>query len=164
MRCEIAASLLHDPKVLFLDEPTIGLDAVSKIAVRKFVKKINKERGTTVIITTHDMQDIEALTERVLLIGRGKILLDGNIEELKRRTSTEKRIDIKFVGAAPAICAGMKCQEIKQNQMRISLNPHILSVPDAIAYFAAHTGLTDISVSDISTEEMVAALYKEYDI
>ena len=66
MRCEIAASLLHNPKVLFLDEPTIGLDAISKIAVRKFVKKINKERGTTVIITTHDMQDIEALTERVL--------------------------------------------------------------------------------------------------
>ena len=67
-----------------------------KIAVRKFVKKINKERGTTVIITTHDMQDIEALTERVLLIGHGKILLDGNIDELKRRTSTEKKIDIKY--------------------------------------------------------------------
>ena len=81
MRCEIAASLLHNPKVLFLDEPTIGLDAISKIAVRKFVKKINKERGTTVIITTHDMQDIEALTERVLLIGHGKILLDGNIDD-----------------------------------------------------------------------------------
>ena len=164
MRCEIAASLLHDPKVLFLDEPTIGLDAVSKIAVRKFIKRINKERGTTVIITTHDMQDIEALTERVLLIGHGKILLDGKLEELKRKTSTEKKIDIKFVGASPTICTGMKCQMIKQNQMLISLDPNILSVPDAIAYLAAHTGLTDVSVSDISTEEMVATLYKEYDI
>ena len=164
MRCEIAASLLHNPKVLFLDEPTIGLDAISKIAVRKFVKKINKERGTTVIITTHDMQDIEALTERVLLIGHGKILLDGNIDELKRRTSTEKKIDIKYDGKPPAICNGMKCRKIKQNQMSIFLDPHILSVPDAIAFFAAHTGLTDISVSDISTEEMVATLYKEYDI
>jgi ABC-2 type transport system ATP-binding protein len=72
MRCEIAASLLHDPKILFLDEPTIGLDAVSKIAVRQFIKKLNAERGTTVILTTHDMQDIEALTERILLIGRDR--------------------------------------------------------------------------------------------
>ncbi|NLC44573.1 MAG: ATP-binding cassette domain-containing protein, partial [Clostridiales bacterium] len=75
MRCEIAASLLHNPKILFLDEPTIGLDAVSKIAVRNFIKALNKGRGTTVILTTHDMQDIEALTERILLIGKGKILL-----------------------------------------------------------------------------------------
>ena len=83
MRCEIAASLLHDPKVLFLDEPTIGLDAVSKIAVRKFIKKINKEHGTTVIITTHDMQDIEAITRRVILIGKGQKLLDGTLEDLR---------------------------------------------------------------------------------
>lgn len=77
MRCEIAASLLHSPKILFLDEPTIGLDAVSKIAVREFIKIINRENKTTVLLTTHDMQDIEALTERILLIGKGRILLDG---------------------------------------------------------------------------------------
>ncbi len=71
MRCEIAASLLHDPGVLFLDEPTIGLDAVSKIAVRRFLRRLNEEKGTTILLTTHDMQDIEALTRRVLLIGKG---------------------------------------------------------------------------------------------
>lgn len=75
MRCEIAASLLYNPRILFLDEPTIGLDAVSKIAVRQFIKTLNAKRGTTVILTTHDMQDIEALTNRILLIGKGKILL-----------------------------------------------------------------------------------------
>lgn len=85
MRCEIAASLLHDPSILFLDEPTIGLDAVSKLAVRDFIKKLNREKKTTVILTTHDMQDIEALTERILLIGKGKILLDGTLEQLKER-------------------------------------------------------------------------------
>jgi len=82
MRCELAASLLHNPRLLFLDEPTIGLDAVSKLAVRDFVKRINRERGTTVILTTHDMQDIEALAGRVLLIGRGRILFDGTFTGL----------------------------------------------------------------------------------
>lgn len=83
MRCEIAASLLHNPKILFLDEPTIGLDAVSKLAVRDFILKLNKEKNTTVILTTHDMQDIEALTSRIILIGKGSILLDGTIEDIR---------------------------------------------------------------------------------
>jgi len=84
MRCEIAASLIHEPKLLFLDEPTIGLDAVSKLAVRDFIKKINAEHGTTVILTTHDMQDIEAIANRVILIGKGNVLLDGTLEDMRR--------------------------------------------------------------------------------
>ncbi|MDE5716297.1 MAG: ATP-binding cassette domain-containing protein, partial [Lachnospiraceae bacterium] len=84
MRCEIAASLLHSPRILFLDEPTIGLDAVSKIAVREFIQKQNELHKTTVILTTHDMQDIEALSKRIILIGKGKILLDGTLEDIKR--------------------------------------------------------------------------------
>ena len=84
MRCEIAASLLHDPRILFLDEPTIGLDAVSKLAVREFILDMNRTRGTTVILTTHDMQDIEALAQRVLLIGKGHILLDGTLNDIRR--------------------------------------------------------------------------------
>ena len=84
MRCEIAASLLHDPRILFLDEPPIGLDAGSKIAGREFVLDMNKRRGTTVILTTHDMQDVEALAQRVLLIGKGRILLDGTLDDIRR--------------------------------------------------------------------------------
>jgi len=87
MRCEIAASLLHSPRILFLDEPTIGLDAVSKLAVRDFIRKQNETHGTTVILTTHDMQDIEALTKRIILIGKGQILLDGTLEDIKRGDS-----------------------------------------------------------------------------
>ena len=82
MRCEIAASLLHSPQILFLDEPTIGLDAVSKLAVRDFIRKRNASHGTTVILTTHDMQDIEALAGRIIMIGRGKILMDGSLETI----------------------------------------------------------------------------------
>lgn len=84
MRCEIAASLLHSPKILFLDEPTIGLDAVSKRAVREFILKLNETHKITVILTTHDMQDIEALTRRIIMIGKGKILIDGDISDLKK--------------------------------------------------------------------------------
>lgn len=93
MRCEISASLLHDPTILFLDEPTIGLDAVSKLAVRDFILKLNKEKNTTVILTTHDMQDIEALTNRVILIGKGHILLDGTIDDIRQGyDSTEEAL------------------------------------------------------------------------
>lgn len=88
MRCEIAASLLHSPGILFLDEPTIGLDAVSKLAVRDFVKKLNQEHGTTVILTTHDMQDIEALASRIILIGRGQILMDGTLGDIRKGGAT----------------------------------------------------------------------------
>lgn len=84
MRCEIAASLLHDPKILFLDEPTIGLDAVSKLAVRSFIRKQNELHHTTVILTTHDMQDIEALTRRIILIGKGEILMDGTLGDIRK--------------------------------------------------------------------------------
>ncbi len=83
MRCEIAASLLHRPRILFLDEPTIGLDAVSKLAVRDFILRQNQTHKTTVILTTHDMQDIESLTSRILLIGKGQILLDGSIDDIR---------------------------------------------------------------------------------
>jgi ABC-2 type transport system ATP-binding protein len=164
MRCEIVASLLHSPKTLFLDEPTIGLDAVSKIAVRQFIKKLNAERGTTVILTTHDMQDIEALTERILLIGKGRILLDGSLSELKKRSSERKTLIIEYNGSAPETCEGMTLVEARYGRLVIMLDPSVLPVSDAITRLAVQTELLDVSVLDISTENLVAALYKEYRI
>lgn len=171
MRCEIAASLLHDPRILFLDEPTIGLDAVSRLNVRRFVRRHNREHGTTVILTTHDMQDIEALTDRILLIGKGRLLLDGNLEELKRHISPRKTLHIKYQGTTPRLLEGAVLLEEKtadreavEGQMKLSLDPRILSVSAAIAALAAQTNLLDVSVTDITAEEMVAALYKEYQI
>ena len=100
MRCELAASLIHSPQILFLDEPTIGLDAVSKLALRAFLKEENKKCGTTMVLTTHDMDDIEALCSRVLVIGHGAILFDGALETLKNRYSAGDSQDINETIAA----------------------------------------------------------------
>jgi ABC-2 type transport system ATP-binding protein len=164
MRCELAASLLHSPNILFLDEPTIGLDAVSKIAVRQYIKKLNADHGTTVILTTHDMQDIEALTERILLIGKGRILLDGSLQELKKHSSERKTVVFDYHGELPLLCDGMTLKDHRESRLTIELNPLICSVSTAIAYLSAQVEVLDISVSDISAEEMVAGLYKEYRI
>lgn len=164
MRCEIVASLLHNPKILFLDEPTIGLDAVSKIAVRDFIKKINKEKNTTVILTTHDMQDIEALTGRIILIGKGQILMDGALTELKKRFSKYKTITVEFIGTKPVLSDGMKFSECLSERAIIEVDTNIVSVPDAISYLTRSTDVNDISVSGTSVEEIVVNLYKEYDI
>lgn len=97
MRCEIAASLLHSPELLFLDEPTIGLDAVSKLAVRDFMKKLNLEHHTTILLTTHDMQDIEAIARRVIVIGRGHVLLDSSFDDVKQMAADEKEQNLDKV-------------------------------------------------------------------
>jgi len=164
MRCEIAASLLHSPKILFLDEPTIGLDAVSKLAVRQFIKRLNAENGTTVLLTTHDMQDIEALTERILLIGKGRILLDGSLDELKRHSSDHKTLSLEYSGKTPEICEGLSIVNQKSGRLVIALNPSVISIPAAISQLSKDTEITDLSVASITAEEMVAALYKEYHI
>lgn len=164
MRCEIAASLLHNPKILFLDEPTIGLDAVSKIAVRQFIKTINSERKTTVILTTHDMQDIEALAERILLIGKGKILLDGSLSELKKRNSTHKRLTVDFAGTLAEGGRGMSFTKSLEGHAEIVLDTEVISVSEAIAQISKQVEINDISVTGATAEEMVVSLYKEFKI
>ncbi len=164
MRCEIAASLLHEPKVLFLDEPTIGLDAVSKIAVRDFIKTINREKKTTVILTTHDMQDIEALTERIILIGKGQILLDGALSELKRRSSGIKTLTVDYTGSLRELGAGMQIAKNLDGHAVIVLNTEVLSVTDAIINISKQAEISDLSISGATAEEMVVGLYKEFRI
>ena len=164
MRCEVAASLLHSPNILFLDEPTIGLDAVSKIAVREFIRSINKEKGTTVILTTHDMQDIEALTDRIILIGKGRILLDGPLQELKRRYAGHKSVTLDFTGTAPELCEGLHYSSSLSGRAVVAVNTEIISVSDAIAWLSSRVSVNDLAVTGASTEEMVLGMYREYRI
>ena len=164
MRCEIAASLLHRPSILFLDEPTIGLDAVSKIAVREFIKKINRERGTTVILTTHDMQDIEALTERILLIGAGRILLDGSLSELKAKSSSLRRLTVRFSDGTLPVPDGVTIQSCENGHASCTVDTNIIPVSRAIERFSSAVSITDLSVEGTTAEELVVSLYREFDI
>ena len=166
MRCETAASLLHNPKILFLDEPTIGLDAVSKIALRSFIKEINRENGTTVLLTTHDMQDIEALTERIILIGKGRILLDGSLSELKKRCSQTKTmtVEYKYTGDQLMTAKGMTVVKNGQGHAVITLNTAVIPVSEAVAVLTRQTEVFDISITGVTGEETVVSLYKEFGI
>lgn len=160
MRCEIAASLLHNPTVLFLDEPTIGLDAVSKIAVREFIKRINSERKTTVILTTHDMQDIEALTERILLIGKGKILLDGSLSELKKRCSPNKTVTLEFNSGDFEPVEGITPKSRINGHAVFIVDTDKIPISEAVTHLSKRADITDISIVGTTAE----ALYEEFKI
>ena len=164
MRLEIAAALLHRPKILFLDEPTIVLDAVSKIAVREFIKIINRENKTTVLLTTHDMQDIEALTERILLIGKGRILLDGYLSELKTRNSTHKTMTVDYIGEKLPISEYMTVTKNISGHAEIIIDTAFLTVSQAISHISSKVEVKDISITGETVDEMVVSLYKEFEI
>ena len=163
MRCEIAASLLHDPKVLFLDEPTIGLDAVSKLAVRDFIRDINRERGVTVILTTHDMQDIEALAQRILLIGKGRLLLDGTLEQLRQQYGRGS-VTVSYSGGEGDSLSGLDITEQEPGRLTVATDGTREDTARVIAQLTGALTITDISVKGPDPEELVVSLYREYQV
>ncbi|HLO11806.1 MAG TPA: ATP-binding cassette domain-containing protein [Pseudoneobacillus sp.] len=165
MRCEIAASLLHNPKILFLDEPTIGLDAVSKIAVRKFIKKINQEKGVTVILTTHDMSDIEALAERVILIGKGKLLFDGLLADLRKRFGTQKTITVDYhENHTPFNIPDTEMLAWSSERAVISVDTEKILTSEVITQLTSKVDLIDVTIETQPIEEIIVQLYKEFQI
>ena len=160
MRCEIAAALLHEPQLVFLDEPTIGLDAPSKLAVREFVGRLNRERGVTVILTTHDMHDIEALAERVIVIGQGRILADGSFEELRAGVLAERRLFVDFAREAPMLdIPGVAIVASDGRQLELAFNPRATPAADLIARIVADHSVEDIHVEEPPIEEVIARFY-----
>lgn len=166
MRCEIAASLLHSPRILFLDEPTIGLDAVSKIAVRNFIKSINKDKKVTVILTTHDMNDIEALAERILLIGKGKILYDGNLTSLRSRFGTSKTVTLDYIEnrRTPPDIHGTTLLSWSPDRVSLCVDTRETNVSKVISLLSEKLELLDVTVENPPIEDIIVELYKEYEI
>jgi ABC-2 type transport system ATP-binding protein len=161
MRCEIAAAMLHDPSILFLDEPTIGLDAPSKLAVRDFVETLNRERGVTVILTTHDMHDIEALARRVAVIGNGTILADSPYEALRAGVLAERRLHVDFAAEAPAIAIpGVEERARDGRALELAFDPAVIAAPALIARITADHAVEDIRVDEPAIEEVITRFYQ----
>ncbi len=175
MKCDIAAALLHSPRILFLDEPTIGLDATSKLAVRRFISELNRERGTTVILTTHDMNDIEAMAKRVILIGKGRILSDGSVNELTGRMFTEKHITVEFCGRLDTaeLPAGTELISLDgeaftggiiDGSHRIELRTPAERSAAAVSLLTGSLDVKDITLKAPPIDEVIAKLYRELGI
>ena len=165
MRCEIAASLIHKPEILFLDEPTIGLDTTSKKIVRDFIKKINKQEKTTIILTTHDMYDIEALAKRIILIGKGKILYDGTLKKLKDLYGSYKRVIINTKESISNINLKGIIKKTKiSSGYNFIIDSNILSISKFINYLTKKYTITDIEIDNENIDDVILKLYNDYQI
>jgi len=165
MRCELAAALLHAPQLLFLDEPTIGLDAVSKLALRSFLKEMNQKSGVTMILTTHDMADIETLCKRVMVIGHGKLLYDGGLQVLRQQYAPLRRIRAKLAGPCPlSELPGAEKVEVSQQEIKVLFRPSQTQAHELIALLAASCPLSDLVVEDPNIDEMIARMYQELEL
>ena len=165
MRCEIAASMLHQPRVVFLDEPTIGLDAVAKLAVRDFVKRLNRTHGVTVILTTHDMHDVEALAERVIVIGKGAILADGSLTSLRRGALAERRLWVHLAGDASDVdVPGATVRQKQGRSIELAFDPRTTSAHRLIAHVAAQFDVEDVHLEEPPIEEVIARFYAQHSV
>ena len=162
MRCELGASLIHRPKVLFLDEPTIGLDAATKIAVRSFIKYINRERGVTAILTTHDMDDIESLCSRVILIGNGDKLIDGDIS-LLRQGHDQRELVCRISGDAASVRLNSQVIGLSagSGEIKVRFDHAVTTAAQLIREISSQCEITDVSVAATPIEHVVAAVYAE---
>lgn len=166
MRCDLAASLLHSPPLLFLDEPTIGLDVVAKSNVRAFLSEVNRRDGTTVILTTHDLDDIEELCRRVVIIDRGQVLYDGVLQGLRDRHLPEARIrfdlrDAAGTGEASLDVAGRRAERVGKNRYQIVVDKRTATAADVIREIVNRYPVVDLSVSEPDIEEVVTRIYRE---
>lgn len=160
MRCDLAASLIHAPSLLFLDEPTIGLDAVSKLQVRDFIRRLNRERRVTVILTTHDMDDIEALCSRVIVVNEGKLLSDGSLEQLRSQVTRERWLIFDLAHEHEQVIHPA-ARVIRRDgaQVTIAYDPQEIAATQLIAAITAEHSITDLFVVNPPIEEIIARIY-----
>ena len=164
MKCEIAASLIHKPKILFLDEPTIGLDAISKKVVREFIKKINKQNKVTVILTTHDMADIEALAKRIILIGKGKLLYDGSLNLLKKKYDYLRKIRIITKDKIKIEEDYVIEQKNIEGGIEFIIDIRKIEINDFIKLISSKISISDIDIDSGNIDELIVKLYEDFKI
>ncbi len=165
MRAELCASLLHGPELLFLDEPTIGLDAVSKLALRDFLKEENRKNGTTVLLTTHDMEDIAALCPRVMVLGHGSKLYDGALPDLLARYDTQRIVTVRYERSdaapeLPPVCAVAR----EGADFKITYATKEMPTADLMVRLQRAGAIQELTVQPQNVDHMIAEMYREMDL
>lgn len=165
MRCEIAACLIHRPRILFLDEPTIGLDVVAKRAIRDFILNLNSQEGTTIFLTSHDTSDIEKLCRRVMVVNRGIVVLDLPVKELRRRYLMRKVVGVRFdcePGEVPS-GPGLTLLKRKGPGLKFEVDTSVMDIGRALALVSEAGSIADITVADPPLEGIIASIYEDDD-
>lgn len=161
MRGELTAALLHDPSILLLDEPTIGLDVISKEAVREFLVAINRELGTTVLLTTHDLTDVERLCERLLIIDHGRVITDGTVAGITAHYGTERTLVVDLVSAAaPLVIEGAQVTQVEGPRQWLRFRRDEVTASELLTRVTALAEVRDISVEEPDIEQIVKAIYR----
>jgi ABC-2 type transport system ATP-binding protein len=167
MRCELAAALLHQPSVIFLDEPTIGLDIVVKTKIREFLKQMNERYGTTILLTTHDLQDIEALCTRVVMLDEGKIIYDGSLPELKEKWGKGKEVRFRFnekidMNQLARATSSMNLEWVQTNawEAHVFLKGSQTAVSEVIGRIVQSFLIDDIQIIETKTDDIVREIYQ----
>ena len=165
MRAELCGSLLHRPGLLYLDEPTIGLDAVSKLALRDFLRWENREYGTTVLLTTHDMEDIAALCSRVMVLGHGQKLYDGELPALLSRYDTARTVTVRFENpdTEPELPEGAILSR-EGDLVKVAYAPQALPTPELVARLQQAGAIREMTIQPQNIDSMIAAMYREMDL
>jgi len=161
MKCEFIMAMLHNPKIVFLDEPTIGLDVIAKANIRDFITEMNK-KGTTFILTTHDLDDVERLASRIIIINHGRKVFDGSLESLQAKLGRKKIVELKLHRSADKV--DIKGAEIVEQKSRLELtlevDMDIISIADFVGELSKQADFTDISIKELPMEKIITAIYK----
>ncbi|HEY7876439.1 MAG TPA: ATP-binding cassette domain-containing protein [Actinomycetota bacterium] len=162
MRCELTASLLHSPRVLFLDEPTIGLDLVAKQQFRSLIIRLNEEQKTTIFLTSHDVADIEQVARRVVVINFGTIIFDDKVSSLRRSALTTKLVEVRFESDAPSIeLPGVSVVKRSAEGYKLAVDTRQRTIREVLDELLDHHPVADISVTDPPLEDVIASIYSE---
>ena len=160
MRADIAAALLHSPQVIFLDEPTIGLDVVVKKEIREFIKEIRRQRGVTVVLTTHDMKDIDEICERVIMIDSGKLVLDLSVAEIKKKLGNRQSMELRFEKEPEVLTlSGVEIEEKEPLLWSVRFDHNRITASEIISRLSQQARISDVAIREPDIEDIIRNIY-----